>query len=228
MKKILIFAYSLISFGQQQELLQNTWYLTELNINNSNISIPNNTEVQSISLFINANDIMFTNVCNVLDTDSELLYDNYTIEMTKYYQTLGSCDNSNNQNFEDTYFNLFKNNINIPFYYTISTSNSNTKILTITSSREDLATYQNQQLSAGNKAKVEVNLYPNPVASDFHLEIESGKEIKSVRIFSVNGKEVLSFKEVQDSYDVSELPQGIYFVNIESKTGQSMKKMLKQ
>ena len=101
-------------------------------------------------------------------------------------------------------------------------------VLTITNANGDQAIYRSQQLAIGSKAKVEVNLYPNPVTNNFQLEIETGKEIKTVRIFSVNGKEVLSFKEVQDSYDVSELPQGIYFVNIESKTGQSMKKMLKQ
>ncbi|MDQ7916133.1 T9SS type A sorting domain-containing protein [Mesonia sp. MT50] len=114
-----------------------------------------------------------------------------------------------------------------PFSYTFATQ-PNYIVLTITNGNGDQAIYRNQQLAVASMEKVAVNLYPNPVTNHFQLEVESGKNIKSVRIFSVDGKEVLHFEEAQITYDVSYLPAGIYFVKIKSETGESVKKMLKR
>lgn len=101
-------------------------------------------------------------------------------------------------------------------------------ILTIENANGNQAIYRNTQLSVSKNKKLEVHLYPNPVNTSFQLEVTSDKEINSIRIFSVHGKEVLRFKEAQTSYDVSQLSKGVYFVQIESETGKSLKKIVKK
>ena len=98
--------------------------------------------------------------------------------------------------------------------------------MTITNGNGNQAVYRNQQLAVSKKEKLEVNLYPNPVSSNFQLEWK--EEIRSVRVFSVNGKEILKYKEAKSNYDISHFKSGIYFVEVEGRRNKSILKLIKR
>ena len=60
-------------------------------------------------------------------------------------------------------------------------------------------------------------LFPNPVEHDFRLS----KEIDSAIIYNVTGQKVLEFNNNQDSFDVSTLIEGVYFIKAHTRTGEN-------
>lgn len=72
--------------------------------------------------------------------------------------------------------------------------------------------------------KIDVQLFPNPVTE--HFQLKTTEEIKSLTVYSLNGKEVLKFQN-QNTYDVSQLPAGIYFVKMETSKGTGIQKLIK-
>lgn len=76
--------------------------------------------------------------------------------------------------------------------------------------------------------KPEVKIYPNPVASVFSIETEI--PLTAMRMYNIDGKLVLETK-VNDStqtFDISHLTQGVYFVELESVEGTLYKKLIKE
>ncbi|AUC13900.1 hypothetical protein BTO06_01460 [Tenacibaculum sp. SZ-18] len=77
-----------------------------------------------------------------------------------------------------------------------------------------------------DKFKVPFKLYPNPVTDV--LRIESQEVVHKVKIYNTLGKEVLfknSFDE--ETINVSNLSQGIYFMIIETETGKGVRRFIK-
>ncbi|WP_198517120.1 InlB B-repeat-containing protein [Tenacibaculum sp. SZ-18] len=78
-----------------------------------------------------------------------------------------------------------------------------------------------------DKFKVPFKLYPNPVTDV--LRIESQEVVHKVKIYNTLGKEVLfknSFDE--ETINVSNLSQGIYFMIIETETGKGVRRFIKK
>ncbi|WP_353088230.1 fibronectin type III domain-containing protein [Flavobacterium sp.] len=67
-------------------------------------------------------------------------------------------------------------------------------------------------------------MYPNPASNTLTFEANTnGSTLEAIRIYDVLGKTMLSSQHinaVQHSMDIATLPQGVYFVEIESVTGQ--------
>jgi len=84
---------------------------------------------------------------------------------------------------------------------------------------------ENCNLSMASTNKIYFQLYPNPTIGQFQLKTQ--EEIKSLRVYSLSGKEVLTYKD-QKTYDVSQLPAGIYFVQVTSNIGESVQRIIKQ
>lgn len=75
----------------------------------------------------------------------------------------------------------------------------------------------------------QVQIFPNPAQDVLHLQ-SSAIAIESVRIFSTTGRQVLA--RTGDAYqnstiDISDLPAGLYFINIEIDGEWVTKKMVK-
>lgn len=58
-----------------------------------------------------------------------------------------------------------------------------------------------------------VIVYPNPTSNEFIVDTK--EEIKSLRLFTVNGKEIFPEKMNMNTYSISSLPSGIYYIEIE-------------
>ena len=73
--------------------------------------------------------------------------------------------------------------------------------------------------------KLEVALYPNPVQNTF--QIKTSEKVDEVSLYSVTGKKVAHFNTQQD-YGMANLPAGVYFVKIESNSGESIERVIKR
>ena len=69
-----------------------------------------------------------------------------------------------------------------------------------------------------------VNVFPNPVNSVLH--INSNKDINQVKIYDITGKEVLIKSNSLQEIDVSQLYDGLYFLNIEIDNQNIVKKII--
>ncbi|MBW2960826.1 T9SS type A sorting domain-containing protein [Mesonia aestuariivivens] len=228
--KLIICMLSFNSFAQVAPLEDHTWYLEKIIINNADFLVPSEFENNYNADFSNSADYLLSAPCYPIE--GTLIYSqNQTFNINDAGTPL-DCDGLPQYvvEYDDFFFHeliLSINTISNPFSYTFTTQ-PNYIVLTITNANGDQAIYRNQQLAVRGKKKVAFSLYPNPTANSFQVEMSSGEKIKSIRVFSVNGKEVLRFKESQTNYDVSQLSKGVYFVKIESEIGQSLKKIVKK
>ncbi|MCL2102352.1 MAG: T9SS type A sorting domain-containing protein [Fibromonadales bacterium] len=74
-----------------------------------------------------------------------------------------------------------------------------------------------------NSLLISLNLVKN------NLRIESGElQIKNIEIVNLSGKTIYQFNDARNQINVSALPQGIYFVKIETDKGIVSKKIIKK
>lgn len=73
-----------------------------------------------------------------------------------------------------------------------------------------------------------INIYPNPVKDILTIEINSNIELKSLRLYDVLGRLVLSLESDYDQIDVSGLNNGIFFLYIYTNRGIITKKLIKK
>ena len=105
------------------------------------------------------------------------------------------------------------------FEYEITNTNG-TDILTITTPEGDIAVFYDYSLSIEDTdLKPTFTLYPNPSSTELNIAV--GKtNIQTINVFSITGKNVLSYSNLSNnSIDISELTNGIYFVEIISDEG---------
>jgi hypothetical protein len=226
--KLVICLLSLTNFAQVAPLENHTWYLEKLVINGNDFLPPSAYQNSYTANFANSADFIFLAAC--YPVDGTLTYNqnqSFNINFAGYPL---DCDGLSQQVIDydlkiiNDYVNT--NAPNNPFSYSF-TYQPNFIVLTVTNGNGDQAIYRNQQLGISSNDKSEVDLYPNPVTSSFQLDIDAGSNIKTVRIFSVNGKEVMHFKKPQGSYNVSRLLPGVYFVKIEGEYAKNNIKLLK-
>ncbi|HBS87200.1 MAG: hypothetical protein A2W91_03195 [Bacteroidetes bacterium GWF2_38_335] len=76
---------------------------------------------------------------------------------------------------------------------------------------------------------LDASVYPNPAANDLYIDLKSGQDAR-VKIINVIGKEVIK-KEIEigirTKIDISKLPQGVYFIEVESSTEKFTQKIIK-
>ncbi len=72
----------------------------------------------------------------------------------------------------------------------------------------------------------ELNLFPNPTSQGF--TIKTFNTIDQISIYNLQGKLIKTFNSEQKEYDINELSNGLYFVNISSKNKKVTKKLIKQ
>ena len=84
--------------------------------------------------------------------------------------------------------------------------------------------FYNEVLSI-NEISAETKVYPNPMNNILHIE---GVDVQDVTIFNAVGQMVL-FIENRNEINVEDLSEGLYFVRISDKKGNSVvKKIVKR
>lgn len=74
-----------------------------------------------------------------------------------------------------------------------------------------------------------ISVYPNPATSVVNLSSKDGLIFENVTIVDVNGRTVktVAVNQTQSQINVSDLNSGIYFLNIETNEGSTVKKFIK-
>ena len=80
-------------------------------------------------------------------------------------------------------------------------------------------------LSVNNNAIEGLAVYPNPVKNGMFYINTAANDSKSVRIFDLVGKEVIT-TTTQDAVNVSGLNKGVYFVQITENGATAVKKLI--
>ncbi len=74
-----------------------------------------------------------------------------------------------------------------------------------------------------SNSNTQINIHPNPANNIIHVE---AKETGEIKLFDVLGKEILSTKE--NEIDISSLTNGVYFIQVNTKENNYMKKIIVQ
>jgi hypothetical protein len=71
----------------------------------------------------------------------------------------------------------------------------------------------------------DINLYPNPVED----ELFTGEAtVKSLTIYTTEGKQVAVVKRSDTSWSLAGLPKGLYIIKVESRRGVKYSKIIKR
>ncbi|MDP3928797.1 MAG: T9SS type A sorting domain-containing protein [Bacteroidota bacterium] len=88
-------------------------------------------------------------------------------------------------------------------------------------------TYKNTASSLQEMAGINgLNLYPNPVSDKLHISIPKSKTVLAARLLNIKG-ETLKTVNNSNEVDVQELPQGVYFIQIETAENVITQKFIK-
>ena len=231
---IFILALSTNAFAQDPQLFENDWYLQNVIIDGQDNFPPSNDDVPFITItFIQNNFFISTYVCDALE--GTVIYTNSEFLVNGWSMTLGGCFGpfaQENTLFQGIYLDtFFVGNVDDPFNYSII-DESNSKTLVITSSSGDEAIYSNQLLSRDNFEISKFSIHPNPTQNELFITAQNTTQNLKIKIFNIEGK-LLSAQSItlqdQKAIDVSQLLNGIYFLNIEDENGNTTtKKFIKQ
>lgn len=210
----------------QDANLYGTWYLHQLEVDLDGV-IWDVEDVQPDfipSLTIN-NDLTFEGLgaCNGFSGDYSYDASENAVSPNNFGQTLILCDNSEDVNFENLFFSQVAAN-------TIHSITINTTTDFIEFRLESfpgyIATYRNVSLSTQEQSLAELKIYPNPVSDQLFISNRNSEDLDIV-IHDISGKQVLQKKSIEQSVDVSNLLDGIYFLEISSNKGKRIQKFIK-
>lgn len=72
----------------------------------------------------------------------------------------------------------------------------------------------------------EIQVYPNPVTEA--VNINSNCDIRRINLFNIHGIEIMELQPGNVSYDLSQLPIGIYMLHVNTNCGKTITKLLKE
>ena len=237
---LILFCFLFNSFqsqAQTQELLDNTWYLEKVVIDEVEYLTPSNDEINQVILdfdtdFINT--YPAPSACFAFLGSIDFNNNNSSFSNSDASPSFPECNQEENSNFYvyyiDEFYWLESGNETQIFEYNITEESSTLKKLSITNTNDDQAIYYSQTLSTEDVDGFgSVQLYPNPAQNKF--SIESDLSLDTIKIYNQLGQLVEKFdvKDTQSSYDISTLSTGLYFIELSSVDGKkSVRKIIKK
>ncbi|MFK5982201.1 MAG: T9SS type A sorting domain-containing protein [Flavobacteriaceae bacterium] len=227
MKKVVIglitILFSYINYGQDGALYQN-WYLSSYEIAGESTSVSTISPSISPTLFLDQ-DLGYIGYAACNNYNGNFSYDNVNdlLILDNFDATLSLCDYISHDNFETGYFSLFV--INQPYSYTI-VYDDNYEYLELELSPDTILHYRNSPLFSINNFSTEAfSIYPNPVSEQLFVFSEN-KQIEQIIIYSLLGNIIIEQKN-ESIINVSSFPSGVYFIEIYSSEGKTVKKFIK-
>jgi len=228
MKKTLLIIlacfFSFQGLAQDPDLYQ-TWHLESMQSEDFNITIPDITPLIS-PLFTLTETLEFSGegACNtftgVLSYNSD--YDYFTI--TSFFSTEYLCEYTEHNDFEDYYFGYFW--VDGTLYYDIYTEpTTGVQYLSLEIPIFAGMYFRNVPLSIPDYNLDNFTIFPNPVSNQLFISSEN-IIIEKMIVYSLTGKKVLEASKGVNSIDVSNLSKGMYFIEIYSDAGKTVKKFI--
>ena len=226
MKKLLLLLLigfiSFQSFAQDPDLYQ-TWYLTDYDFGEEYFVIDINPPINP-TLTIEENlDFSGTGACN--EFFGSFIYDNGALIVSNFIPTLSICDHPEHMDFELQYFGYFypDNLYSIEIYTGV-----NYQTLSLDGPLFNGMNFSNHPLSTTVHSLNSIKISPNPVFNTLFISSEN-TVIKKLVVYNISGKIVIEQNNNQDnSLDVSRLSKGMYFLELSSETGKTVKKFIKK
>jgi hypothetical protein len=72
-----------------------------------------------------------------------------------------------------------------------------------------------------------VSVYPNPTTGMLHLQPQAGSDLEEVKVFDLQGSQLLLFKTQLENINVESLSAGIYFITVKTSQGSGKYKLIK-
>lgn len=217
--------FSLHSKAQNPDIF-NTWYLHHIegDLTTEVLSVEDEQLSSQPYLIINEDlTVEGEGVCNSFT--GTMIYDDDGYEflsMSVFNATDTECELENENNFESTYFSLISSDG--PQYIYINTY-ANYQELRLDRFTGFVTVYRNTRLSISESEKAEdFIMYPNPVKDKLHLVHNNTNALKTLSIYDFSGRLVSKVESVSSTIDVSELSQGIYFIELVYKNQKTTKK----
>ncbi len=230
MKKILLILligfFSFQGFGQgpDPELFR-TWYLRF--VLSTDLNDP--YEVSEISPAINpfitiSEDLSFSGegACNTFTGVYEYFDENTLSAINSFNETNEDCGSQAHNSFETHFFSFIANE----FWYEI-TQESDGLTLTASNMLMGYAIFKEFPLSTSEFIINDITIYPNPVSDKLFISSEN-TVIEKISVYSLTGRKVAEVVDETNSIDVSNLSKGIYFIEISSTEGKTVKKFIKK
>ena len=84
-------------------------------------------------------------------------------------------------------------------------------------------------LSLDSFSESDINIFPNPVKSDLNIEVAIDIQSLEIKLYDISGKLILSTitSESLTTINISEFPQGIYFLNVTDSEKAGAYKIIK-
>jgi len=143
---------------------------------------------------------------------------------------LGVCIDPFYTDFMDKHYSIYFVNAGLaknPFNYAIENMGGGIKTLTITNNEGNLAIYGNQELAIRDRELPEIKISPNPVHDVLNISLSQG-EIIETKIYTVSGNEIFTQKGNRQELNLQKLSSGIYFLRISTDKGETTKKIIKK
>ncbi len=226
---VILFLVGLSIKAQQEELINNTWYLQKVIIDNIEYFQPSNWESsETIELFFeidNDNTHMYANgICRGCISDLQSLNSETFTYNNESCFTLEECGESENIDFDDLFMSVYCYSPNsngesdVTIDYTIINTSTEYQILTVSNTLGHQAIYTSVNLSVEDIENTvnDISLHPNPVKDKLFIENLNLNENYIISISNLNGQNVLQ-KEISTNsteIDISTLEKGIYFVSV--------------
>ena len=109
--------------------------------------------------------------------------------------------------------------------YYIGFGNTTPKVTTTTALRLDNISFSKSNLAVSDVNKTNIKVYPNPVVDQ--LNIKTYETIKSVQIYSLDGKLLKTINGNTTTVDFKNYPKGSYLVKIETNKSTTSQKVIK-
>ncbi len=128
------------------------------------------------------------------------------------------CGNQQNNIYFNEHTNFYFSGVNSPgtFTYTLQTISGEDQLV-VTNPSGDQAYYTKNTLSVDDVISNTIRIYPNPV-SDFLTVKINQDEIKSIKVFSLLGKQILQTKS--NRIDMRNVSKSVYLLQIVKYNGE--------
>ncbi len=229
----LILALFLVSQlnGQQQDLINNSWYLQKMEINNIAYFQPSNTEsTNTVTANFNNNKFQTELICNYLESETLSNLTDSSFSTNGFTNSLAECQFNENITFEQNYVLIFQNNTS--FTYSI-TNSSNYKTLIITNPQNNKVFYTSNLLSTQDIESENnmIQIYPQLVRNHLFITTKKGQKLR-LKIINANGQKVAEYlcSPPKTKIDISTLEKGVYFCILTYQDHQVLvtKKIIKE
>ncbi len=71
-----------------------------------------------------------------------------------------------------------------------------------------------------------IRIYPNPTSDKFQINVDKAIELEQINLIDIHGKRVETLKKATLEVDVSTFSQGAYFVEMITKQGRHIQKLI--